>query len=163
MQGTIKVYTRERFITNGKRLIKYPEKHFDSNITELTEKEMDFIDSLEGVKCKDNKNIVTEFGTHELRDFPSEIKIVTCFMRYPDSVVDITELGEEIIKHMFELIQDTDIEVMLRHSNIEDLYYKYLFEVDDYFGADDIVGMVGDGFEFFGYLIDRIKEDRNMD
>lgn len=123
----------------GKRIIEINDIEFEERVSKdnITELDKQFMCQIDKVSETNGDFILTPFGATDLYHLSTGCKTIINinhilnqigYTDYP--IVDITECGENVIELIFNLIDNTTIEVILMHSFIVSLVDKgYVFNV----------------------------------
>lgn len=113
----IKVYTDKRLIDQT----KYEEgnrTYFDYmyKVKNMTELDKEIMDKIDGAKYLGKSGIETPYGITNIYDLSSGSKTVLNIINNPDKIFDATDCGEDALDLLFDIIDGTDIKIILRHS-----------------------------------------------
>lgn len=124
---------------SGKLIIDTNDREFDKEISpkSITDTDIKFMQQIDKVSKTDGQSITTPRGTTDLYHLSTGCKTIIIinhilnqigYSGYP--IVDITECGENVIKEIFRLIDNTEIHVILKHSYISSIpENEYTFNV----------------------------------
>lgn len=113
----IKVYTDKSLIDQT----KYEEGnsvYFDYKykIKDMTELDKEIMGKIDKATYIGKGGIETPYGITNIYDLSSGTKTVLNIVNNPDRIFDATDCGENALEVLFELIDGTDIKIILRHS-----------------------------------------------
>lgn len=113
----IRVYTSEDKVKNGKKVIDLNDNYFDVYFKEFTDKDLEVLKEVENAKYIEGNLIKSPYGYCSIYDMSTGTKTIINVINNPDIIFDVTECGKNALTYLFEEINDTDIEVILRHSS----------------------------------------------
>lgn len=124
---------------SGKSIIDTNDREFEKEISSqiLTDTDIGFMKQIDKVSRADGESITTPIGTTDIYHLSTGCKTLIIVNHILNQIgfsdcpiVDITECGENVIKEIFKLIDNTEVQVILKHSYISSIPEKeYTFNV----------------------------------
>jgi len=86
---------------------------------DLTERDFGLIEKIDNANRlpDDAEQLKTPFGITDIYNLSTGCKTVLNVLRFPDRIFDCTECGGNALTLLFELIDKTDISIVLSHAN----------------------------------------------
>lgn len=147
----VKVFTSSRKLKNKNNYEKFNDAFFNNNIelTDLTVLDRQIIKEIDNAKILDTGQLSTPFGLCTIFELSSGTKTIINILHYSNKIFDVTSCGENALDLLFRLINNTDISIVLSHSEFyipEDItllvnrehYIKFFFDYGILLNRDEL-------------------------
>lgn len=149
----IQIYTCMDDFNKSKRFILSNDEEFEDKISKesILESDRQLMQQIDSVTKADATAVITPYGITDIYNLStgcktainiSHIKEQVGYREYP--IVNITECGQNVIKIIFDMIDNTEIEVYLAHCFLDTILdCKYTFNVIGKGRAESVVDLIG--------------------